>query len=185
MGSFIFPWEARPLCLTSELCDWPQSSRTMTWWYSSSNAQVIYWKCYTTIGKFTRICTNFFFLWQLLMLIARYSLSAAISSYKTSYRKKKNPEVFSLGKGYASCGMWKCPPSGLSGHIELSRGREHFLCANHPLFCMLLLLILLLLLALSYPIAVCPQEIVISTHSLCLCPFLGGRGREEEQLFGV
>lgn len=70
------------------------------------------------------------FWWQFSMLIARSSLSAAISSYKTSYRKKIS-EVFSLGKVKASCGMWKCPPSFLclSGQMGLSWGDTHlFFC---------------------------------------------------------
>lgn len=117
-------------------------SLRMTWWYPSSNAQVIYWNCYNSIRKFTSICPNVWgFLWQFSMLIARYSLSAAISSYKTSYRKKI-PEVFSLGKGNSSCGMWKCPLSFicLGGHMGLSQGDEHLFVYKSPsLLCSLVI----------------------------------------------
>lgn len=81
--------------------------------------------------------------------------------------------------GHADPTYRECPPSRLcpGSPAELSQGGEQLLCVKHLLFLVLLLVILLLLLGVPYSKAVCFQEIVTSTHSLCLCPSLIRRGR--------
>lgn len=66
------------------------------------------------------------------------------------------PSYLCFGKSCVTAGVGKYLPSCLclSCHAKLSQGAEQILCANHPLFCLLLLLILLLLLFISYSNAV-------------------------------